>query len=449
MVIVVVAPSSLDGALLWETFNTAAYELGGIIFILGSVAFLPAFHAYLPVGVYLFIIGSLLYLIVAAHDTFEVLQAAEEAEDDDDDDDEDDKSNDKDSSAQDDDDDAASASTSKRTSGHNDGKHFSRRTRYRLDLAAALIYVAGSVLFILGSLVFLPSIEQAKLGAVLFIVGSLLFAVGALINMVQIFESHDRAAASLLTALLANLTAAFYLIGSTMFGVASVPYLFDFEATADANLIFTFLGWNYIVGSIAFTVGGTMNYMRARIVLREQLALYEARAKAQEEKHLRHVHKQQQQQQYAYNNTWSAETSLLYHRPESQAPSTKIESTPNNNTAGSDDAHHATCTRVLWKDDLVPAQASVHGAAASGRQQPSLLQTSATTAPLMEIFQVDPTVRTTTTTTTTTDASSPDETTSLLSNPTSRQSSNTRLNYSWDDKRSSNLTSATSSKDKR
>ena len=89
-------------------------------------------------------------------------------------------------------------------------------------------------------------------------------------------------------------------------------------------------------GKYRLSVGGTMNYMRARIVLREQLALYEARAKAQEEKHLRHVHKQQQQQQYAYNNTWSAETSstLLYHRPESQAPSTKIESTPNNN--GSD-----------------------------------------------------------------------------------------------------------------
>ena len=82
-------PLLLTEHFFWETFNTAAYELGGIICILGSVAFLPAFHAYLPVGVYLFIIGSLLYLIVAAHDTFEVLQAAEEAEDDDDDDDED------------------------------------------------------------------------------------------------------------------------------------------------------------------------------------------------------------------------------------------------------------------------------------------------------------------------------------------------------------------------
>jgi hypothetical protein len=366
-----------DDHVFWEAANTVAYELGGFIFILGSIPFLPAYNQHLELGVYLFIVGSFLYLVVALHDCWEVLEAAQEAEDDDDVEEDDADADEADSSE---------AKSNVATEHAPDGKHFSRRTRYRLDLAASLIYVCGSILFIVGSVVFLPAVEHPKSGAVLFIVGSVLFAVGALINMVQIFESHDGAAASLTTALLANLTAAFYLIGSTMFGVASVPYLFDFEDTTDANLIYTFLGWNYILGSVAFTIGGTMNYLRARILLHDQIVVYLSRKRAKQQLH--ELHQQQKEQNYSSNHTWGANSSTpLYPVPQIAPASTSV----------TEEAHDTdgpeTTPRVMWQDQLVVDDSNSSGIGVIGQetdrdhQQTMPLNQSA--MPLLDIFQKD------------------------------------------------------------
>ena len=401
--------------LFWEAINTLAYELGGVIFIVGSIPFLPAYNEYLVEGVYCFIIGSLLYLIVAVHDTFEVLEAAEEDEDEDEED-----MSDQDSSDDDNEQESKNEKSDKKAKKINDGKHFSRETRFRLDLASSLIYVFGSSLFIVGSVVFLPSIQHPKFGALLFIIGSILFAVGALINMVQIFESHDGAAASLLTALLANLTAASYLIGSTMFGVASVPYLFDFAETADANLIYTFLGWNYILGSVAFTIGGTINYVRARILLQDQISIYLSRQKATQQIH--ELHKQHKEQNYISNQTWGAKSStLLYEQPNQHRDSDV-----------SDEPDHIG-SRVMWKDqqndDERPVTIAAKNEGFRDNGQETFLTDGVTG--LMDLFQVE--------TASDNNGLGSSETTSLLSDP---PSSTAGLSYG-SSKLSSNTLSST------
>jgi hypothetical protein len=38
----------------WETINAVAYKLGGLVFIIGSILFFPAFEGYADVGAWTF-----------------------------------------------------------------------------------------------------------------------------------------------------------------------------------------------------------------------------------------------------------------------------------------------------------------------------------------------------------------------------------------------------------
>lgn len=87
-----------------------------------------------------------------------------------------------------------------------------------IDVTAVFSYIVGSTLYILGSVYFLPQIGKVSTGAWAFIFGSILFLLVAVLNCMQIFEST-----TMWIARFDNLTAACYIIGSTMFLCASVP----------------------------------------------------------------------------------------------------------------------------------------------------------------------------------------------------------------------------------
>lgn len=205
---------------MWESVNAVVYKIGGLIFIFGSVLFFPAFEAYEDVGAWLFVVGSLFYLLVTGHDLLEVINAR---------------------------------------------RHRSQPPGLwdRLEAVAALTYVGGTLLFIVGSLCFLKRFGATEAGAICFVVGSLLFVAGAVVNVLQIVT-----AGSLIKLQLMNLTAISFVTGSVLFAVASVPYLWTVESRADAHELYAYLALLYVIGSVLFLLGGIFNYWRALLVIR-------------------------------------------------------------------------------------------------------------------------------------------------------------------------------------
>ena len=198
----------------WEAINAIVYLIGGMVFIAGSILFLPKFEAYSNLGVVTFIFGSLLYLLVTGHDLLEAI-------------------------------------TCRRTK--------SECTKWdNLELMAALIYVVGTILFIVGSIFFLSQIGLTAAGSYCFILGSILFFFGACINVMQITQTS-----SLPILQLMNATAITFVVGSAIFVFGSIPYLWSHLDKTDQSLVFTLVGWEFIIGSVFFFLGGVFNFIRA------------------------------------------------------------------------------------------------------------------------------------------------------------------------------------------
>ena len=210
----------------WETINAILYKAGGLVFIVGSILFFPALSAYADIGAWTFFFGSLLYLVVTGHDLMEVHHHWRQA--------------------------------------LNLGPDRAREKRQ--DYTAALSYLAGTLLFTAGSIFFLSYVEMAILGAWCFVIGSLLFVVGSCVNVLQIIKSN-----SIITLQLMNLTAVAFVMGSVLFTVASIPYLWTVDTTAYRTTLHGFLAWQYLVGSILFFLGGIFNYWRAYEVIKQTI----------------------------------------------------------------------------------------------------------------------------------------------------------------------------------
>jgi hypothetical protein len=207
----------------WETINAVAYKTGGIIFILGSIFFFPALERYANIGAWSFFIGSLFYLIVTVHDLAEVR--------------------------------------------HNWKTEVRHSFFLILEFVAAVSYVCGTILFTVGSALFMSAIEMYTAGAWCFVIGSLLFVVGAVVNVLQIVK-----ASSVVTLQLMNFTAITFVVGSVLFTVASVPYLWNVDASPFHLILYDFLAWQYLTGSMLFFLGGVFNFWRAYLVMRGQIA---------------------------------------------------------------------------------------------------------------------------------------------------------------------------------
>lgn len=165
----------------------------------------------------------------------------------------------------------------------------------------AFTYIVGALCFVVGSVFFLPPLARySAAGAWLFIIGSLiymavalhdfaemliyyrhtsqrgrkttlefltltgyvigsaLFSVGATINVTQI-----TAAGSLIGLQLLNAVAICFVIGSIMFLIASIPYLWSVEQSSLRQTLFTYLAGQFIFASLLFLAGGVANFYRA------------------------------------------------------------------------------------------------------------------------------------------------------------------------------------------
>lgn len=126
--------------------------------------------------------------------------------------------------------------------------------------------MCGTSLFILGSVFFLSYFGWFKAGAWCFVFGSLLFVLAACINVLQIIKSD-----SITTLQLMNLTAVSFVVGSVLFTVASVPYLWTVQTESDRAILHAFLAWQYLTGSVLFFMGSVFSYWRAYVFMREQI----------------------------------------------------------------------------------------------------------------------------------------------------------------------------------
>jgi len=198
----------------WESFNSVLYLLGGLTFVLGSIFFLPKYDQNPDTGAWIFFGGSLVYLVVTVHDLFEAF---------------------------------AYLRSRKNASFWE-----------RIELFAAVVYVSGTILFIVGSLFFLSEVDLVVAGSWCFIWGSLLFLIGAFINVIQIIQ-----AGTMVTLQLMNATAICFTIGAVIFLLASVPYLWNQKPSAFQQKLYGYMAWEYIAGSIFFLTGGIFNYYRS------------------------------------------------------------------------------------------------------------------------------------------------------------------------------------------
>jgi hypothetical protein len=206
----------------WETINAVLYKLGGLLFVIGSVFFFPYYEAYADLGAWFFFFGSLFYLVVTGHDMCEVWQYW------------------------------------RNTHPHTTDKI--------LEFAAATAYLVGTALFTVGSIFFLSALGWIVAGAWCFVIGSILFVIGASVNVTQIVQER-----SLITLQLMNFTAISFIVGSVLFVVASIPYLWTIESAAERYRLFSFIAWEYLIGSVLFLLGGVYNYARAFFFMRDEI----------------------------------------------------------------------------------------------------------------------------------------------------------------------------------
>lgn len=215
---------SLEDHFRWETVNAVTYQVGGLFFIAGSIFFFPALHGYAALGARIFILGSLFYFLVTAHDMAEVVK-------------------------------------------HRRIHAVRPTVSDKLEVWAASAYIAGTLMFVAGSIFLQPEIGLPVAAARCHVVGAFFFVVGATINVLQIVRAANR-----LTLQLMNLTALTFVAGSLLFTVASIPYLWKFANLSSRDTVHAFLALQYLLGSALFFLGGVFNYWRAYIVHQHEVA---------------------------------------------------------------------------------------------------------------------------------------------------------------------------------
>lgn len=87
------------------------------------------------------------------------------------------------------------------------------------------------------------------------------------INVLQIVQAEDK-----ITLQMLNLTALTFVTGSVLFAVASILYLWTVQSPVDQETIDTFLGWQYLVGSVLFLLGGVFNYWHAWLYIKRRIS---------------------------------------------------------------------------------------------------------------------------------------------------------------------------------
>lgn len=198
--------------------------LGGVIFLVGSVCFLPAYSEKVSVfltGCALYVVGALIYMLLSSFTLFEAL----------------------------------------------------REVQF-LEAFENFLYFVGSLIFLIGTILYWPSEARYRYvewmkdfsvgaqlelfspefeGTLLFILGSVVFTFAAFVNGL-----NQRVGDSVSSRMLAA-TTSLYMAGSLLFVMGSVAFLPELGCN---NQMTTIGAWCFILGSLFYVIGGSVSLAR-------------------------------------------------------------------------------------------------------------------------------------------------------------------------------------------
>lgn len=204
--------------------------LGGIIFIVGSLCFFPDEDITIfKAGCELFIAGSILYALVSVYALAEATE---------------------------------------------------KMGAFSLEACENSLYVIGSVVFLVGTVLFWPqnvdadaldamfsesfrmrthiavylnTLNPAFEGSILFIIGCLCFACAAFVNGLNIRHFND------ISSQMLSAVTSMYMCGSLLFVMGSMAFLPDFGCSSKMVALGA---WLYTIGSVFFTIGSGISFVR-------------------------------------------------------------------------------------------------------------------------------------------------------------------------------------------
>jgi len=220
-------PNVCRGNILVEVLDI----LAGIIFIVGSVCFLPEYEHNLKVflfGVILYVVGSAIYVVICTGTLAEAI---------------------------------------------------STKGLWSFESFENILYLVGSWVFFWGTFLYWPKKAHTDIveamkdmslgqqlnlfspefeGTLLFILGSAMFAFAAFVNALN--QRHfEELIGKLLTA-----STSLYMAGSILFCMGSVAFLPDLGCN---DQMLTIGAWCFIIGSAFFTIGGCLSLYRTILVM--------------------------------------------------------------------------------------------------------------------------------------------------------------------------------------
>ena len=131
------------------------------------------------------------------------------------------------------------------------------RDNFRWETINAIIYKVGGVVFVVGSILFFPSMAAyADLGAWVFFIGSILYLIVTGHDLAEVLRhaKHRQRPASIWERLEA-VAALSYVAGTLFFTFGSIFFLSSVG-------LFELAAWFFIVGSILFVVGAIVNVLQ-------------------------------------------------------------------------------------------------------------------------------------------------------------------------------------------
>lgn len=201
---------SSDMQIKSEKWNNRLYLISSLLFVIGSIFFLPSFSIYSTLGAKIFSLGIFLSLIPCLHDFHEVIT------------------------------------------------HHSKENlgiwNY-LEILIVSFYLIGTINYLIGNYYFIFKPTDEFSAGVFFIIGSVLFTIAAITNLMLAtceYSCHKL--------MLMNAAATSNIIGGLLFIVGSIPYLWKTFSLNLDNL----MAFQFIFGSLAFLIGSIFAQIYAK-----------------------------------------------------------------------------------------------------------------------------------------------------------------------------------------
>lgn len=202
----------------WEILVSKVYLFASVLFVCGSVLFLPSMEKFGTLGAKIFVTGVFITFIINIHDVYESMH------------------------------------------------HYfiDKKKSYWsiLESISAVIYFSGTLFYLFGNYYFICFTNKAYQAGMMFMIGSILFVVAAIINVMQVTREE-----TIHFLMLMNANAICSIIGGILFTLGSIPYLWGhFSEKLDAMM-----GWEFIIASTIYLIGAIFSSIHTKQKIKKSM----------------------------------------------------------------------------------------------------------------------------------------------------------------------------------